>query len=313
MFSFRFGAALLGLFISLGITAQSTITGRVVDPEGTALIGVSIIAQGTTIGTVSDADGQFSLSIPNDVQVLLLSYVGYATQRIDLEGRDFIDAVLTKDAVLDQVVVTALGLERSNSELGYAVQALKSEELIDVQAPNFLDNLSGQFAGVTVTAGATGVGSTSKITIRGESSFTNNNPLFVVDGVPINNNTIINTTNEAAAGYQEVDFGNGAMEVNPADVASVSVLKGPSAAALYGTRAANGVILINTKRGGSQEGIGVSFNTSFTVDRPFQLPQYQNIFGQGQGGVFEFVDGLGSGTSDNITYSYGPRLDAGIN
>ena len=149
--------------------------------------------------------------------------------------------------------------------------------------------------------------------IRGETSFTNNNPLFVVDGVPINNNTIINLTDEAAAGFQEIDFGNGAMDVNPADVESVSVLKGASAAALYGTRAANGVIVITTKRGSKQAGLGISFNSSFTVDNPFQLPRYQNEFGQGQGGAFEFVDGLGGGTSDNITYSYGPRLDAGIN
>ncbi|MEL6357844.1 MAG: carboxypeptidase-like regulatory domain-containing protein, partial [Bacteroidota bacterium] len=194
---FRLGAVLLGLFISLGISAQTTVSGRVVDADATPLIGVSIIAEGTTLGTVSDADGQFSLSIPDQVKALLFSYVGFSSQRVELNGRDFIDAVLTKGAVLDQVVVTALGLERSNSELGYVVQKLDGEELIDVPAPNFLDNLSGQLAGVTVTAGATGVGSTSKITIRGESSFTNNNPLFVVDGVPINNNTIINSTNEA--------------------------------------------------------------------------------------------------------------------
>jgi len=126
-------------------------------------------------------------------------------------------------------------------------------------------------------------------------------------------NTIINLTNEAAAGFQEVDFGNGAMEVNPADIESVSILKGASAAALYGTRAANGVVVITTKAGGKRDGLGISFSSSFTVDNPFQLPRFQNQFGQGQGGEFEFVDGLGAGVSDNITYSYGPQLDAGLN
>ncbi|MEM9835230.1 MAG: SusC/RagA family TonB-linked outer membrane protein [Bacteroidota bacterium] len=313
MLKFNHWMVLVGLFYSCVLVGQKTISGIVLDAEDDQpLIGATILAQGAG-GTVTDLDGTFSYSVPNSTQKLFISYIGYVTQVIDIQSLDYIEAKLSKSANLDEVVVTALGLKRQNSELGYVVQAIDGSELTDVQAVNFVDNLSAQFAGVAVTAGATGVGSTSKITIRGESSFTNNNPLFVVDGVPINNNTIINNTNEAAAGYQEIDFGNGAMEVNPADIASVSVLKGPSAAALYGTRAANGVIIINTKTGGQQRGLGISFNSSFTVDRPFQLPQYQNTYGQGQGGVFEFVDGLGSGTSDNITYSYGPRLDAGIN
>ena len=132
-----------------------------------------------------------------------------------------------------------------------------------------------------------------------------------MDGVPINNNSVFNFTNEAAAGFQEIDFGNGAMEVNPDDIAEVSVLKGPSAAALYGTRASNGVIIIETKSGKNTQGLGISYNTSFFVDSAFRLPDFQNEYGQGQSGVFEFVDGLGGGTSDNITYSWGPRLSVG--
>lgn len=314
MLQFNFWMVLLGLFFSCALAGQTTVSGSVTDAEdGTPLIGASVLIRGVENGTVTDFDGQFKLMVPAGFETAIISYTGYASQEVSLLGGNFIEAKLMKAANLDAVVVTALGLKRQNSELGYAVQAIDGAELIDVQAVNFVDNLSAQFAGVAVTAGATGVGSTSKITIRGESSFANNNPLFVVDGVPINNQTIINQTNEAAAGYQEIDFGNGAMEVNPADIESVSVLKGPSAAALYGTRAANGVIIINTKTGGAQKGLGVSFNSTFTIDRPFQLPRYQNKYGQGQGGVFEFVDGLGSGTSDNITYSYGPELDAGIN
>lgn len=305
--------ALPGLLLSFTLSGQTTLTGLVTDAEdNTPLVGAFINVPGEDNGTVADLDGRYTLKVSAEAKYVVISYIGYQTQEIEIGNQTIIDAALVKAASLDEVVVTALGLERQNRELGYAVQAIDGSELTDVQAVNFVDNLSAQFAGVSVTAGATGVGSTSKVTIRGESSFTNNNPLFVVDGVPINNNTIINNTNEAAAGYQEIDFGNGAMEVNAFDIASVSVLKGPSAAALYGTRAANGVILINTKTGGNQAGIGVSFNSSFSIDRPFQLPEYQNLYGQGQGGVFEFVDGLGSGTSDNITYSYGPRLDQGI-
>ena len=210
------------------------------------------------------------------------------------------------------MVITALGLERDTKELGYVVQSLISKDLTEVKAVNFLDNLSGKLAGVTISQGATGVGSSSKITIRGEASFSNNNPLFVVDGIPINNNTVFNFTNEAAAGFQEIDFGNGAMEVNTDDIEEVSVLKGPSAAALYGTRASNGVIVIKTKGGKKTKGLGISINTSVFVDSAFRLPEFQNTYGQGNSGQFEYVDGLGGGINDNITYSWGPQLDAGV-
>ncbi|MFT7442757.1 MAG: TonB-linked SusC/RagA family outer membrane protein, partial [Maribacter sp.] len=187
----------------------------------------------------------------------------------------------------------------------------KSKDISEIKTPNFLDNLAGKLAGVTISQGATGVGSSSKITIRGEASFSNNNPLFVVDGTPINNNTVFNFTNEAAAGFQEIDFGNGAMEVNPDDIESVTVLKGPSAAALYGTRASNGVIVIKTKDGTKKKGLGISINSSITFDAAFRLPDFQNEYGQGNSGNFEYGNGLGSGINDNITYSWGPRLDAG--
>ncbi|MGB0950275.1 MAG: TonB-dependent receptor plug domain-containing protein, partial [Marinirhabdus sp.] len=179
-------------------------------------------------------------------------------------------------------------------------------------AVNFLDNLSGKLAGVAISQGATGVGSSSKITIRGEASFSNNNPLFVVDGTPINNQTAFNFTNEAAAGFQEIDFGNGAMEVNSDDIQSVTVLKGPSAAALYGARAANGVVVIATKNGRGKKGLGIGINTSLFVDTAFRLPHFQNRYGQGNSGAFEYVDGLGGGVNDNITYSWGPRLGTGL-
>lgn len=315
MLRFRAWATVVGLCFSLCLWGQRTVSGQVID--GTTdepLIGASISYGGAIAGTVSDEAGQFSIAVPDSLAEIRVSYIGYEPQNITVGDTGYLLVALRPDVIVEEaIVVTALGLRRNQRELGYAIQEVESAALTDVQATNFLDNLAGQVAGLRVTAGATGVGSTSQVVIRGETSFTNNNPLFVVDGVPINNNTIVNLTNEAAAGFQEVDFGNGAMEVNPADVASVSVLKGASAAALYGTRAANGVILITTKSGRLSPGLGISFNSSFTVDNPFRLPQYQNDFGQGQGGAFAFVDGLGAGISDNITYSYGPRLDAGIN
>ncbi len=287
------------------------ITGKVVDGEE-PVIGASIFNRSIETGVITDANGSFQLlaSIGDAIEV---SFLGYESIVFKVDQRKSYEIDLSSFVFdLNEVVVTALGLERESKALGYSVQQLQAEKLNQVKSVNFLDNLSGKLAGVTISQGATGVGSTSKISIRGEASFTNNNPLFVVDGIPINNNTIYNFTNEAAAGFQEVDFGNGAMEVNPDDIASVTVLKGPSAAALYGTRASNGVIIINTKDGSESEGLGITINSTTFVDRAFQLPQFQNLFGQGNSGQFEFVDGLGGGINDNITYSYGPRLDAGL-
>ena len=301
------------LSLSLFGYAQSTFTGVVTDTNKNPLPYVNILIENTTTGTTTTIEGKYTIQIPSDDAVLIFSSLGYITRKIKANNLPNIPVELQEDInALDQVMIVALNRKRESKELGYAVQALNSEQVAGVKSVNFLDNLAGKIAGVSITpGGATGVGSTTKIVIRGEQSFTNNNPLFTVDGTPINNNTVFNFTNEAATGFQEVDFGNGAMEVNPDDIASVSVLKGPSAAALYGTRASNGVILINTKNGSKSKGLGISINSSLFLDTPFQLPQFQNEYGQGNSGQFEFVDGLGGGTNDNISYSWGPRLDQG--
>ncbi|WP_298766289.1 SusC/RagA family TonB-linked outer membrane protein [uncultured Polaribacter sp.] len=292
--------------------SQIKITGTITDKITGNGIPAVAISSSTTNGTTSDINGSYALEISNKNQFLTFSYLGYKTQRVKIGNQTIINIKLEElETNLEEVVVTALGLNRKTKELGYVVQEIKAKDVTEVKTVNFLDNLAGKLAGVTVSQGATGVGSSSKITIRGEASFSNNNPLFVVDGTPINNNSVFNFTNEAAAGFQEVDFGNGAMEVNADDIASVTVLKGPSAAALYGTRASNGVIVIKTKDGSKKKGLGISINSSVTFDSAFRLPDFQNEYGQGQGGVFEYVDGLGGGISDNITYSWGPRLDAG--
>ena len=291
--------------------AQISITGIISDTAGDPIAFANVTERGTSNGTTTDVNGFYSLTVAND-GILVCSYIGYQTAIIPVGDEVIMNLTLEEGDQLETVVVTALGVKRNERELGYAVQTLDSEQIQEVKSVNLVDNLQGKIAGITVTPGATGVGASSKITIRGEASFSNNNPLFIVDGTPINNNTVFNFSNEAAAGFQEVDFGNGAGEVNQDDIESVSVLKGPAAAALYGTRAANGAIIIETKNGGKNKGLGISYNTSFFVDSAFKLPEFQNEYGQGNSGQFEYVDGLGGGVNDNISYSWGPRLDQGL-
>jgi TonB-linked SusC/RagA family outer membrane protein len=305
---------LLLLCLADVLAAQQTVTGKVTDDEnGEPLIGASVIEKGTNNGVLTDVNGDYKLTLTKSETIILVSYAGVQTEVMVSNAETVYNVRLSNRINLNEMVVTALGLRRESKDLGYAIQQLDGKNIDAVKSPNFLDNLSGKLAGVTISQGATGVGSTSKIIIRGESSFTNNNPLFVVDGSPINNNTILNITNEKAAGFQGVDFGNGAMEINPDDIESISVLKGQSAAALYGTRASNGVIIINTKNGSGTDGVKVSFNSTIYLEKPFQLPQFQNTYGQGNGGQFQYVNGLGGGINDNITYSYGPKLDVGLN
>lgn len=308
--SLIFSLSLFGL-----VNAQDfNINGTVNDIEtGETLPWVSILEKGTGNGTSTDVDGKYQLTVSSDTATLVFNFIGYAILEERLNGRNRIDVSLSPESsILTEVVVTALNQKRSTKDLGYSIQTIDKKSIAEVKSTNFVDNLAGRVAGVTVSQGATGVGSTSKITIRGEASFTNNNPLFVVDGTPINNNTSLNFTNESAAGFQEVDFGNGGMELNQDDIESVTVLKGPGAAALYGTRAANGVIIVNTKDGSEQKGLGISFNSTTFIEEAFQLPEFQNSYGQGNSGQFEFVDGLGGGTNDNISYSWGPQLGQGL-
>ena len=237
--------------------AQTQVSGTVQDAEtGEMMPGTSIAEKGTTNGVIVGENGTFSLTVASEGATLIVKYIGYYPQEIALNGQSELDIRMSISSIrLDENVMTALSVKRQSKALGYTVQRLDSKEISELKGGNFIDNLAGNIAGVTISQGATGVGSTSKITIRGEASFTNNNPLFVVDGTPINNNSVVNFTNDAAAGFQEVDFGNGAMEVNPDDIASLTVLKGPGAAALYGTRASNGVIIITTKDGSKSNGL----------------------------------------------------------
>ncbi|WP_116107224.1 SusC/RagA family TonB-linked outer membrane protein [Lewinella sp. IMCC34191] len=292
---------------TLGLRAQQTVTGRVTDPNNEPLIGASVLIPGTGSGTVTNFDGDFEITVPSLTDTLLVTYVGYETLREPINGRSEVLFLLREGALdLNAVTVTALGIEREAKALGYAVQEIDGEQLDRVKDPNLINNLAGKLAGVRVTGGGSGIGSSSRIVIRGESSLSGDNqPLFVVNGVPINND---NGNNGGGNGNMAADYGNSAADINPDDIETVTVLKGANATALYGSRAANGVILITTKSGAGKRGIGASFSSNTTFERPLRIPEYQNSYGQGAGGQFAFGDGFGAGTNDNIDESWGPAF-----
>jgi TonB-linked SusC/RagA family outer membrane protein len=263
------------------LQAQSVqITGTVTSSEdGLGLPGVSIVVKGTTLGAVTNLDGYYVLAVPEDATTLIFSYVGMITQELAIGGRTTIDVVLDPDVVgIDEVVVTAIGIKRETKALGYAVQEVSSEEIQNAARTSVLDALSGKVAGVYLNRASGEAGASTFIEIRGAASLTRNNqPLFVVDGVPIDNSG--NTANSVGG----VSESNRAIDLNPDDIESLSVLKGGAATALYGLRAANGAIIITTKQG-SQTGAGrmqVNLNSSIRIEQVSQLPPLQKSFAQG--------------------------------
>ncbi|RNL80733.1 SusC/RagA family TonB-linked outer membrane protein [Sinomicrobium pectinilyticum] len=305
---------ILVLIVSLSFAfgfSQSVFKGTVFDSDNIPLPGANVQVKGTTIGVVTDFDGNFSIEVPEQSTVLLVSYMGYKTREVDIAGKTEATIVLEEDAAqLDEVVVTALGIEREKKSLGYASQELNSDDVTAAREPNLLNSMSGKVAGVQITNSPSGLGGSVRISIRGDASLNinNNSPLFVIDGTPISNQ-IVGAT---GAGTQDVDYGNGAAEINPEDIETMNVLKGPAAAALYGSRAANGAIIITTKKGKARKGIGVSVNTGITLENVLRLPDWQNEYGQGNNQQFAFVDGSGGGIADGVDESWGPRLDTGL-
>lgn len=291
------------------------IEGQVVDDSGEPLPGVTILIKGLGKGTTTNLNGRYTLNVPEDNNILVFSYVGYMTSEIEIGNRSVIDVEMVVDQTqLDEVVVTALGIEREKQQLGYATQSLDGEDVNEARETNFINSLSGKIAGVKVVSNAS-VGSTSRITIRGESSLQlqDNQPLFIVDGVPVGNDPVQNTSS--------ADYGNSSAEFNPADIESINILKGPAASALYGSRAANGVVVIKTKSGKGTQGLGISVNSSVTFEDVLIMPQFQNEFGQGSSGLFEGsnfgyqgnLDLYPNGIQDGYDESWGPRLDFGPN
>lgn len=270
---------MLSLAALLSVSAQQkSVTGTVSDENGTPLPGVNIIEEGTTNGTLTDFDGNFAITA-REGAVLKVSYLGMKTQLVTVGSSDTINVVLEEDtSQLDEVVVTAFGLKRQKRAIGYASQELEGEGFTKARETNIVNSLAGKVAGVQVTNIPNGAGGSSRVVIRGNSSISGNDaPLYVVDGVPIDNQT----TDRADYASGGVDYGDGISGINPDDVESMTVLKGPNAAALYGARAANGVILITTKSGKLNQGLGISINSNVTIDELATLPTFQNKFAMG--------------------------------
>lgn len=285
------------------LTAQNIlVNGAVKSSTGEALAGVSITNKNGRESAVTDDKGNFGINVPANT-VLVFSYLGHQPKEYTVAANnDLIQITLTRgDNALDEVVVTALGISRQKKSLGYAVQELKSQNVTEAKEPNLVNALAGKIAGVRITNSQGDMGS-SRIVIRGETSISGNNqPLFVVNGIPVDNSQL----NTAGAR----DFANTISDINPEDIESISVLKGPNAAALYGSRAAAGVILIKTKGGKSKKGLGITINTNTVVETLNTLPKFQNAFGQGSEGKFSYVDGKGGGINDGVDESWGPKLD----
>ena len=282
---------LLSLMLLIGLQAafaQRTITGKVTSSEdGSSIPGATVLVKGTTVGAITDLDGNYKLAVPAGKDVIMVSYVGMKTVEITLGDQDIINVVLTPEIVeLEGVVITALGVTREKKALGYSVQDLKGDQLNQDGAGSVISSLSGKVSGVQINTGAGAMGGSSRVLIRGVNSINgNNNPLFIIDGVPIDNSDFNSySTSRGAGGY---DYGNMAQDINPDNIESMSVLKGANAAALYGSRAANGVILITTKKGEQQKGklIGIDFSTGLNFEQVAYLPDYQTTYGGGNGGL----------------------------
>src|SRR6056297_296465 len=283
------------LFVAFQASAQMQISGKVTNAEtGEPIPGASVVVKSqTTIGTTTNMDGNYTLDgVPSDAETLVFSFVGMQEKEISINGRTTIDVELAPSVQeMEEVVVTAMGISREKKSLGYATQDVDSESLEKSNATDVMTSLSGKIAGVNVSSSSGSFGGSSKVLLRGVGSIDgNNNPLYVVDGVPVNNENFNSySTERGGGGY---DWGNAGLDINPSDIKNISVLKGASATALYGSRAANGVIMITTKSGEAQEGIGVNWSSNVTFTEVGKLPQYQNKYGGGYGpfGTVE-VDG----------------------
>ena len=305
---------------AIAVAQQPTIvTGTVTAEGGEPVQGVSVGIPQLGVGSLTQENGQYSFSVPaaqasGEVRLVArrIGYQPYAATITLASGTVTHDVQMERTiSQLEQVVTTALGIEQERRAVGVAVQEVGGEELAEARETNLVNALAGKVSGVTIT-NAGPQGGSSRIVIRGANSIAGNNqPLFIVDGVPVDNSAPSNTlgANDARVGYGGIDYGNAVQDINPNDIESISVLKGPNAAALYGSRAANGAIIITTKSGKGRDGFGVTVSQNLSFETPLRLPDYQNEYGQGFGGRFSFEDGAGGGVNDGADESWGPRLD----
>lgn len=290
---------LLGVFSCLLVNAQvKTVTGRVTSADnGEPMVGVSVSVPGTTVGVNTDGNGRFTLTrLPASAKTLKFSFIGMETQTLPIKSVMNV-ALASKDHVLQGAVVTALGIKRAAKSLGYSATAVKTDEITETRAADIMSGLQGKVAGLSISNSSSDPGSSTSVVIRGFSSLAKSNqPLYVIDGVPFDN-TSLTSGDELNHNY---DFGNGVNAVNPDDVEEMTVLKGAAATALYGSRAANGVIMITTKKGKKREkGLGVTYNGGIQWTNIARLVSMQNMFGQGYGGESNAIE----------NGSWGPRFD----
>ncbi|MEL7160147.1 MAG: TonB-dependent receptor plug domain-containing protein [Bacteroidota bacterium] len=278
---------LLPLFVGCLLALASTlnaqsVSGTISDEDGEPLIGATVLQKGSTSGTVTDLDGRFSISLSATPATLLVTYTGYGNREIEVTGSETnLTITLIEGAELDEVVVTALGIERQAKNITYSVQELDGDAIRTTRDANFVNTLNGKVAGLQVTTGASGPGGASRVVLRGNRSISgSNNALIVIDGVPVDNSTRGQVSNDFG-GFNNID---GVSNINPNDIESVSFLKGGAAAALYGSRGANGVMLITTKKGAVGR-LQVDVTSGVTFENPALLPEFQNTYGQGNGGV----------------------------
>ena len=283
------------------------VRGKVIDSNGEVLIGVSVRVKGSQVGASTDVQGNFTLDAPANA-ILVFTYVGYITQEVAVNSRTSINVTLAEDRqALSEVVVTALGVTKAKRGLGYAVQEVGGDQFTEGRQNNIANSLTGKIAGVDATQANAGVGGSSRIIIRGNTSLNGNQqPLYVIDGMPINNT---NRSGGSSTVGINVDRGDGISSMNPDDIATISVLKGGAAAALYGSQAANGVILITTKKGSVQQGVGIDFTSDANIGTPYIFPNFQYQYGQGNDGV---KPATAAAALSSGRLSYGAKLDGSM-
>lgn len=284
------------------LAQNGKVSGTVTSADGKPIAGATVVIEGSHVGTSTNADGKYTLNVrPGDV--LQVSFIGMQTQRIPVNGKTTVDVTMQDDAIgLDNVVITALGITRQERTLGYASTTIKADEIAKGHAADAMTGLIGKVAGMQISSSG-GTGTSQKVIVRGYSSLAGSNqPLYVIDGVPVSNSTM---------GTQDlnnsIDFGNQAADVNPEDIESITVLKGASATALYGSRAGNGVIIITTKRGRQNEDVTVTYDGSFMASTALRIPQLQNKFGQGW--YYDYDGGYFGNFSPTENGSWGNILD----
>lgn len=279
----------LWLGIALPAMAQQVVKGTVLDKNNgqAAVAGATVVLKGTNVGTMTDADGAFSINVPDGNAVLVIQFLGFISQEITVGNQSVITVLLEDDITqLSTVVVTALGLTREEESLGYAVGKVNNEDITKAQNNNWLSNLNGRVAGLTMNSASTGPLNSMRVTLRGDRSlnYGGSEALFIIDGIPVRSGTTATSSSSSytnSGGDFPVDYGNGASDLNPEDIENITVLKGPAATALYGSRAGNGAIVITTKSGRKKKGVGVTVSSTVTFDKASYWPSFQKEYGSG--------------------------------